>query len=803
MLHNYIISAIRHIKNNKGFVLINILGLSIGMAVCLLIMQYVSYENNYDRFHDDYENIYRVQYNIYKNGELKVECAAAVPAVGPAMKDNFPEVIDFCRAFPIKGIVSYNDISFREGKMQVADPSFIQLLTFPLINGDPKTCLERKNTCLITDEAAKMYFGNDDPIGKTLKILNRDFEITGVLADIPENSHIKFSIIISYATIKEWWGDDTETAWGWYDFNTYVKLQPGTDHKEFNIKFNNWLESEMKEEWERRGGKSEFLLQPIKSIHLHSDLLQESEPDENGNATSVRFLSLIALFILVIAWLNYINLSTARSIERSKEIALRKVIGASRSQLVNQLMVESVILNLISLIFAFMLVELLLPYYRNFTSMPLNLDLLINLNIWIYLSVFFVVGTLISGLYPAVIISSFPPAAVIKGSFHRKGSDVNIRSILVIFQFIISFTLIAGIIIVNQQLNYMQSQDIGFDIDDTYVVKAPGVYESDSLYNVQFNAFKDEVYNLPFIESFTTSTNLPGDEIFWANGSRSLLQPGEKNTVMYIVGIDDNYIPAFGLNLIAGRNFSNEIAADDSAVIINKAAVKRYDFASPQDALEKQIILGRRTLTIAGVIDNFNQMSLKTNITPLAFPYFEHCDRYFSFKFNATDYESYSPHIKKLWDRFFPGNPYDYFFLDEFYNRQYKKDIQFSSVFAIFTYIAIFIALLGLMALSVFDNIKRNKEIAVRKANGATSMNIVLMLIKKMIKKIIIAIIIAIPFTWYLMDKWLNGYAYHIKIAPWVFVISALITVVVALAVILIHSLKTAHRNPAEILKYE
>ncbi|MDP8322751.1 MAG: ABC transporter permease [Candidatus Stygibacter australis] len=803
MFKNHLLSAFRHIKKNKSFVLINILGLSIGMAVCLLIMQYVSYENSYDRFHDDFENIYRVQFNIYRNGNLQVECAAAVPAVGPAMKDNFPEVLEFCRAFPIDGIVSTPEKSFRERKMQIADPSFITLLSFPLIAGDPETALSATNTCVITQEAATRFFGNENPIGKTVKFSHRDLEITGVLADIPANSHIKFSFLISYQTLIDWTGDDAETAWGWYDFNTYVKLAPGTDYIEFNKKFDSWLTEKFQERWEKYNSRNEFPLQPLQSIHLHSDLLQESEPDENGNATSIKFLTIIAFFILFIAWVNYINLATARAVDRSREVGIRKVVGASRKQLIQQFLLESVILNLISAIIAFVLVEIFLPAYRQFTGVPLTLKLLSDLNIWLYLTGLFIFGTYISGLYPAFILSAFPPATIIKGTITGKSRDNYIRSALVIFQFIISFSLISGIIVVYQQLDFMRSKDIGFDLDNTFVLKAPGNYESDSLFTEQFYAFKDEITKYPFVKSFTTSTNVPGDEIFWGNGSRAFEQSEDKNAVMYIAGIDDQFIPTFDIKLIAGRNFDREIASDDSAVVINRAAVDRFEFISPENSIGKRIHLGRRDVTVVGVIDNFNQMSLKTSVIPLSFPYYDFLESYYSFKFNSEDISQYIKVIKKEWDTFFPGNPYDYFFLDEFYDRQYKKDIQFGSVFGVFTFIAIFIALLGLLALSIFDNVRRNKEIGIRKAIGASSSDIVILLVKNMIKKIILAIIIAVPVIWYLMDKWLSTYAYRIKINPLVFLIAAVITIIVALGTILIHSLRSANRNPSEILKYE
>jgi len=318
MLKNYLKIAFRNLLRHKGFSFINILGLAIGMAVCIIIMQYVSYENSFDKFHVNYENIYRVQFNIYKHGELIVECAAAVPAVGPAMKDNFPEVLEYCRAFPVDGIMSYGEKSFREDDIQVVGPTFITMLSFPLIKGDPVTALDGPNKTVITESTAKRFFGDEDPIGKTISWDGEmDFEVTGICIDVPENSHIKFTFLVSHDTIREFWGDAVDTAWGWYDYNTYVMLADGTDHKEFDKKFDAWLEAVKGEEWAKRDARYEFPLQSIESIHLYSDLLQESEPAENGDGIAVKFLTLIALFILVIAWVNYINLSTSKAMERA------------------------------------------------------------------------------------------------------------------------------------------------------------------------------------------------------------------------------------------------------------------------------------------------------------------------------------------------------------------------------------------------------------------------------------------------------------------------------------------------------
>ncbi len=521
MLKNFIKTAFRNLIRYKGFSFINIIGLAIGMAVCILIMQYVSYEQSYDKFHSNYENIYRIQYNIYHEGELKVECAAAVPAVGPAMKDNFPEVLEFCRAWPTGGTMSYGEINFRENKMQVVSPSFIQMLSFPLVTGNPETALVGENKAVLTESTAKRFFGEEDPIGKTVLWNGRhELEVTGVCKDVPENSHIKFTFLFSYDTIRKFWGEDVETAWGWYDFNTYVLLEERTNHKEFDKKFDIWLNEELGERFKKYNGRSEFPLQPIEDIHLFSDLLQESEPDENGDGITVKFLTIIALFILLTAWINYINLATYRAINRAKEVGIRKVSGATGSVIIGQFLMESLILNVIAAFIAIILVEISIPFFSHITGVPLQFAMLSQSGFWIVLILIFFSGSFLSGLYPAFVISAFKPVIVLKGSLNKQTSGINLRKILVIFQFTISIALIAGTIIVINQLTYMKNRDLGVEIDETLVLHGPAVGSRDSLFSNKVDAFKQEIMKNTNILEFSSSTNVPGDEIFWGNGSR-------------------------------------------------------------------------------------------------------------------------------------------------------------------------------------------------------------------------------------------------------------------------------------------
>ena len=804
MLLKNIHLAFRNIIRHKALSSINILGLAIGMTVCIIIMQYVSYESSYDKFHENYKNIYRVQFNIYKHGELIVECAAAVPAVGPAMKDNFPEVLEYCRAFPVDGIMSYGEKSFREDDIQVVSPSFLKILSFPLIKGDPETALIGSFKTVITESTARRFFGNEDPIGKTIIWDGEmDFEVSGVCADVPDNSHIKFTFLISHDTIREFWGDAVDTAWGWYDFNTYVMLADGTDYKEFDEKFDNWLKKEKGEEWAKNDSRFEFPLQPIVNIHLYSNLLQESEPAENGDGTAVKFLTIIAFFILIIAWVNYINLSTSKAMRRAKEVGIRKVTGANRFTLIHQFLTESFLINIFALLIAFVLVGFSVPFFKNLTGSNMMLNDLLESGLWVWLLLTIIIGSILSGLYPAFVLSSYKPIQVLKGSFVNSSQGSFLRKILVVFQYGISVALISGTIIIFNQMNFLRNQDLGINIDQTLVLKAPGVFSNDSLSTEIVNTFKQEVSALASVKSFTRSTNVPGVEIFWGQGSFSEDQSDEEAEVMYLVGIDENFVDAFNLRLLAGTNFTPELTKGITEAIVNRSAVKRYGYSDLEEIIGKTIYVNQDSLTVKGVIENFNQMSLKTDIIPLAFPLVKDRFKFYSMKVSTINLEQTIKQIKQIWDEILPDNPFDYFFLDDHFNMQYSRDLQFGKVFAIFSGLAIFITCMGLFALASFNAIQRTKEIGVRKVLGASVNHIVTLLVLDFLKLIMISIVIAIPITYLIMNSWLQNFAYRITVNWWIFLLSSAIITFIAGSTISYQTIKTALSNPAKALKYE
>ncbi|MEQ8926834.1 MAG: ABC transporter permease [Fulvivirga sp.] len=807
MFKNYFKSAFRSFAKNLSFTLLNVLGLSVGLATTLLILQYVKYEKSYDTFHSQIDNIYRIQYNIIQDNQLIVECAAAVPAVGPALADNFEEVEKFTRLFPRSGIISYNDpekglISFREEKMQITDPRVFEVFDFKLLKGNPKTSLEGLNKTVISERAAQKYFGNSDPIGKRILYNGEtEYEVTGIFENVPDNSHIKFDFLFSFETLNQQSNNESETNWGWYDFNTYVLMKPGTDIEEFQGKWDNYLAEVRGEDWEHRNYKSEFILRPAKEIHLHSNLLQESEPAEQGDAEAVYFLTVIAIFILIIALINYINLSTAKSIERAKEVGVRKVMGGEKSQLIKQFLVESFLINVLAMAIALMIIAISWNAFLNLTGRDIPLDYLLSADFAGLVISLILLSSILSGAYPAWVLSSFKPVSVLKGKLLGSASGNILRKGLVIFQFSASIILIIGTLVVYNQLAFMKSQDLGIDIKSTLVLEGPAV-TNDSLYGQYLETFKTKANQISGVEAVSAASNVPGDEIFWTRGIRKLVNGAVNSLTVYNMGIDHDYVPTFDLKVIAGRNFSKDFPNDNERVLLNRELAAMLDFESPEAAIGEKVILGRDTMEVAGVLENYHQMSLKNKVKPLVFRLFE-SRSFISLKLNEKNTDNIIAELRGPWNQIFPNNPIDYFFLDSFFNKQYESDQQFGQVFTLFSMLAIIIACLGLFGLSSYLTLKRSKEIGIRKVLGSSVNNIVYLLSKGFLSLVLVANIIAWPLAWFIMNGWLNSFPYRIDMNPLFFLAAALSVVFIALLSVGYQTVKAAITNPVQSLRNE
>lgn len=805
---NYLRTTIRTISKNKVYSGLNILGLALGIAAFLFILQYVWYERSYDKFHTNHEDLYRVRYQIFRGGKLEVDCAAAVPRVGPFMKEKMPEVIDYARAFPTSGVVSFEDIRFWEKRMHIADPSFLEIFDFPLIKGSVSSFAD-PNTAIISEQTAQKYFKGEEALGKILEIDGEyRLEIVGVAKNVPSNSHIKFDVLISYETLNNQTRNEdgnaaSETAWGWYDFNTYVLLQPGSDPKNFDARFKEFLWEERGEQFEKRNYHNDFPLQPITDIHLYSNLLQESEPEEQGDGDAVAFLVIIAFFILLIAWVNYINLSTARSIERAREVGVRKTLGATRSQLVNQFLAESFFLNLFALAIALGIVTLGIGAFNRLTNSSLDLAFLTDGIFWLSVSGVLIIGSLLAGLYPAFVLSSYRPVTVLKGKMTGNQTGHFLRKGLVVFQFAASATLIASTIIVYQQLSHMRKIDLGFDMTETLVIRGPEVFAVDSLFQSTSKAFKEELMNKASISSVAASSNVPGDEIFWTNGIKRQEETEDKFKIIYNAGVDYDYFDTYQIDIVAGRNYGPAFSTDTAALVINEAAVKYLGFQDKEEAIGQQLTFWGKPHTLVGVVADYNQMSAKTKVAPIAFPLTPGASNYYTLKLKGGNYQAVFAEVQKTYLSFFPGNPFDYFFLDQFYNRQYDNERKFSRVFTLFAGFAIFVACLGLFGLSSFNTLNRSKEIGIRKILGASVPNIVQLLSKEFLWLVLIANLVAWPAIYLLMNNWLDNFATRISLGVGVFLVSAIAVLFIALATVSYKIIITALANPVKAIRTE
>jgi putative ABC transport system permease protein len=820
MIRNYFKTAWRNLMKNKTFSLINIAGLSIGMAACLLILQYVSFELSFDQFNKNADDLYRVVNDRYQNGKLIQHGTITYSAIGKAMQDDFPEVVNHTRAISFtKEIVSYKTKKIGDLTVLAVDNSFLGMFSFPLIAGDVRTVLKEPLSFVLTETFAKKLFNlkNNDYsslIGKEIIGGNDSlpYKITGICKDVPENSHLQFDLLLSYVSLysgpHSW--KDADYSFTDSDFWHYIQLKHGTDYKKLEAKFPAFSQRHF-QGTKVSGSIEKFYLQPLSKAHLYSDF--EYEIGKTASATVVWGLLIIAVLIIVIAWINYINLSTAKSMERAKEVGVRKVAGATKRQLIKQFLTESLLINFIALFIALVLVIALQSSFNSLVQHQLSLAYLFEkglngYNIIAALIALVVVGIVISGFYPAFVLSSFKPILVLKGKYTASGKGIFLRKALVIGQFAVTVALITGSFIVYKQMRYMNEQNLGFNMSQMLIIKSPQLTQWDSTFIIKQNAFTAEVKQLPHVSGAAFSWRLPGDELSRNfDVRRADAPPDETHFTVRNLGISPDFITLYQMKLLAGRNFETTDYNTDwdklHNIILSEKTIKLLGFKSASDALGKQIIQGGQKWDIIGVVADFHQKSLRYPIEPTMFYPASNTNSPFSVKVDPRNLPSTIAALKKKYDAFFPGNLFDYYFLDESFNKQYSNDILFGKVFGIFSAFAIFIACLGLLGLSLFATTQRTKEIGVRKVLGASVSNIVILLSKDFIKLVIVAFIIASPVAWYIMHNWLNDFAYRINIQWWVFAIAGLLSVAIALATISFLAIKAAVANPVKSLGTE
>lgn len=804
MIRNYITSVWRYISRNRLFTTINIMGLVIGMTAFMLIAQYVVHELSYDNFWPHKDRVFRAQLDRYDKGELSTRWAAGALGIGPDLKANYPEVDSYVRLTKSNALLSYGDTFFKEDGVYYSSKDFFRVFGYSLVSGVDSIALKDPYQMVLSRSMAKKYFGDENPVGKTMRNNGRqEYLITGVFEDFPANTHMKIDALLSFATYAKLVGRNSEaemTTWLWDSFLTYVRLRENASATELESKIPALIEKVAGEDMKLYNSGMVVNLMRLQDVHLDSDFIGEFKP--NGDRDTVYFLLVVAVLILVIAWINYINLSTAKSIERAREVGVRKVMGGFRWQLVQQFLVESLVLNTLAVAIAMLFVILFAPWFNELTGREIGYMLFQKQLFWVWTVVLIVGGALLSGLYPAFVLSAFKPVEVLKGRFKNSGKGVLFRKGMVVTQFIASITLIVGTYVVYTQIGYMRNQKLGVNIDQTLVLESPNVV--DSTYSKKFEVFKERVSQHPEVEAVTAASSVPGGSPDWnAGGIRRLSQRDDEQKQYRVIAMDHDYIKSYGLEVIAGRPFSGEVSNEYDNVLLNEAAAKLMGFQNNDEAINDQIFFWGDTFRIVGVIKNYRQESLKKAFEPLIFRYNRTPGGYYSIRFDASNASESLAKFEEDWKAMFPGNPFQYFFLDEHYNKQYKADQQFGKVFGLFSALAIFIACLGLFGLSSLTALQRTKEIGVRKVLGASVGSIMGLVSKDYMLLLVVAIGLATPLSGWIMSQWLEGFANRISLSWWIFVIPSISVVFVALMTVSIHTLRAARTNPAKSLRYE
>ena len=799
MLPHYLRVATRLLRRRKGYAAINLLGLALGLATSLVLLQFVRQEQQYDAFHEDADQLYRVRMDAQRPDAL-LQAAVAFAGVGPAMHTDLPEVEAFARLTRRYGggVIRYGDRAFRETAIFHADASVLTLFSFPLAQGDPATALAAPNTAVLSQAAARRYFGDTDPMGQRLRFGPREeYVVTGVLAEAPP-SHLQFDFLFSYPSLAQLWQMDLATDWRSLDFLTYVRLQPGTDPAQLEAALPAFLQRYRPEAADRM----HLRLQPVQDIHLHSDYLFEAGP--NGDAQTVAILAAVALAILILAWANYLNLTTARAIERAKEIGVRKVAGARRSQLVRQLLLESLLMHALACLGAWALVQVLLPLFNQMTGAALAFTLTEDPAFWLGFGGLLALGALITGGYPAWLLSSFAPLRVLKGRFGHQRQGMSLRQALVVLQFAATVALLAGAGVVYQQVTFMQAQPLGIDIAQTVVVETPGVVGDNAAFTHQFEGFKAALRGHPHVQQVATSSEVPGTQDPWMNSTRRLGATADEQAELFLVSVDYDYLGSYSHARRAGRFLSEAFPADaHTSVVLNERAVAVLGLGTPEEALGEALVMRGDTLTVVGVVGDHHQQGLHEAQYQMAFRVMPEEYRYFSIRLAGQDVAETLAALEATYARFFPEAPFTYRFLDQIFDQQYRVYQQFGHVVGFFAGLAIVVACLGLLGLATLYAAQRTKEIGIRKVLGASRRSLLLLLAQALLKLVLLGSLLALPMAWLLMDRWLTDFAYRIDLGGWPFFAAFGLTLLLAFLSIGYQTLRAATANPIQALRYE
>lgn len=794
MFRNYFIITLRNIKKHKAFSLINISGLAIGIACCLLIFEYVKFEQSFDDYHADKDRIFEVGMN-FTNADVTEGTSQTGAPLGPALKENFPEVEIFARVMHVgSGLVKYGDNVFYEDKRLYAENDLFQILTIPFLQGDSKTALLRPATVVITSSIAKKYFGMDNPIGKSIRINTKDFEVTGVTEDQPLNSHFKFNVLMSLKTLEEQ-SNYPFQVWFLCNFHTYVKLAPSTDVIAFAEKIDPVINKYYKDDLEI-GDTLSYILQPVKDIHLYSQMDDELEP--GGNPASINVFIIVSVFILLIACINFMNLTTAKSSIREKEVGIRKTAGANRKQLAIQFLGETLVMSIISIFLAIIILVAVLPVFNSITGTVFAIEDFIEPTVFISILLLLFMITIFAGGYPAFILSSFNPVAVLKGNSQSWGKGALLRKILVVSQFAISILLVISSVIIYKQIDFMKNKDLGFDKEQKIII--PVRFRIADKYEM----IKSEFLKDPTFSNASFSSTVPGRDLtgIWTTNIEGRTdKPGVNMSYYYI---DPDFIKHYGIKVVAGRSFQKDIGTDlQHTYMINETAMRSLGWATPEEAIGQKLVGIDSAQAIIGVVKDFNYAGLQNELEPMVLEWRPRSFGYLTLTLNTGNVEHALSFAEEKWKELFPEKPYEYHFLDEDFARLYNSEEHFAKLISYFTLLGFLIASLGLFSLASFLTERRTKEIGVRKVLGASVSGITILVSKEFIKWVIVANLIAWPVAYYFMNNWLQDFAYRINITLWPFLLSGLVALSIAIFTVSFQSIKAALANPVNSLRNE
>jgi len=805
MFKNYLLIAIRNQLKRKVFSLINIIGLGIGMAASLLILNYITFETSYDDMHENKERIYRVTSKFFE-GQVETEhWATSSFGYGTAMMNELPGITNMVRIalHEPEQTVSYGDVKFRERKVYFADSTFFNLFSYPLINGKANQVLSRPNTVVISRTAAHRFFKNEDPVGKILKFRTqqstRDLEVSGVFEDMPVNTNLQTDYLISWETLDPWLRD----FWYWHEVYTFIEVESEqyVDAIEQGFPV---LAEKYKTEDALKTKTWAVELEALQDIHLLPSKPYEREV--KGNAKVVNVLILVAIVIMLIAWINYINLTTARSMERAKEVGIRKVSGSDRRQLIHQFLIESMLVNLVALLITFTLLQVSFPAFNALTGKALSFSLWSNFSFWLWLLIIFISGSVLAGLYPAFVLSSVKPIIVLKGKYNHSKRGGLLRKALVVLQFMASMVLIAGTIIVYKQVDFMRQQDLGININKVISFEFPA--HSPNMQQRLFS-LQQQLKTFPEIKSVAISGGIPGKAIGQHLANRKLQDNPSDSRLYEMLTVGYGFIETFELEMLAGRSFSRDYGGDRDRLVINERAARDLGFTRNEDAIGCQVMIETLTepMEVVGVVKNYHHQSLQKGYTPIMLIMHDKIDwlpaKFISAKVDGAHASQTLAKIKKVWNNYFANSTFDYYFLDSYFKEQYRADQRFGIIFTVFALLAVFIACMGLWGVAMYEGMLRTKEIGVRKMMGANTWQIYILLVRDFMNPVGFAMILGAPLAYYIMKTWLEQYAFHIPLSAWFLVIPAFILAFISISTLAGHTLKIASANPVNTLKDE